>query len=278
MATAYMTSALVEAPARSPLPFGLFSHLQFRDGSTDRWRLGAQWQSGTCAPANGIGYDGCEADEEVVGLPKTFGEGPGDASASPFTVYGHFECSPIGTTAEEAQQRANAHLMAREEQRVSQALWTGDLGNMPNFSGANGFDAPETITPLTIGLSDTGDLIGSAEDWMRAAYGSLGVLHMPAALAQSLIRHLEARNGRLFTRLGTPVVLHTAYSSDGTTDEGYTPSIIVTPAMFGYRGEIETSSARPYDLLNRETNDLVAIAERQYLIGFDNCGFGRLDI
>ena len=76
-------------------------------------------------------------------------------------------------------------------------------------------------------------------------------------------KHLDKRNGRLYTRgLDTPVVAGAGYPDD---------AIVGSPALFGYRGDIFTSSNRPGDLLDREDNTLYAIAEREYVIGFDPC-------
>jgi hypothetical protein len=50
-----------------------------------------------------------------------------------------------------------------------------------------------------------------------------------------------------------------------------TETIKGTPPLFGYRGEVFTSSSRPGDLLDREFNWLHAIAERTYSLGFDPC-------
>jgi hypothetical protein len=49
------------------------------------------------------------------------------------------------------------------------------------------------------------------------------------------------------------------------------PEIVGSPALFGYRSEVFNSSARPGDLLDRAQNNLYAVAERTYVIGFDPC-------
>lgn len=246
---------VVQGAPRAPLPFGLFSLLGFR-GDEDRWYSGVVFESLTCEPAGGIGARDCDPEVETIGLPKVFDQGMGTlGAATPFTVYGHHTCSPIGGTFDRAQAIADQHLQVREEARVEQALWTGDLGNVPNFAGANEQDAP-----VNVGTFGPKAAVARLELEIARQYGSLGVLHMSREVAA--LAGLEARGGRLFTKMGTPVVAGTGYESD---------RIVATAPLFGYRSEVLTSSNRPGDLLDRGSNDLYAIAERTYLLGFDDC-------
>lgn len=250
---------VVNGAARAPLPYGLFSILGFRGGE-ERWENGVVFEALTCEPAGGIGNPDCDPETPTVGLPKVLDQGMGEVGeASPFTVYGHHTCSPIGGTFARAQDLANQHLQVREEARVEQALWTGDLGNVPNLSGANGYAAPVNLGTLSLWRA-----VSLLEQEIAARYGSLGVIHMSRENASRLMKEgdLTRQGGRLFTAMGTPIVAGTGYASD---------RIVGTPALFGYRGDVFTSSNRPGDLLDRATNDLYAIAERTYLVGFDEC-------
>ncbi|QGJ92692.1 hypothetical protein QDA04_gp22 [Microbacterium phage Megan] len=249
--------AIVAAPARTPLPFGLGSVLGWRAG--DRFMTGVAWVSPTCDPAGGRGGPHCDP-EDVVGLPKDFDGERTLGEADPFIVYGHDACAiGGGNTPETAQEFATAHLLAREEARAEQALWTGDLGNTPNFSGANGYAAP-----VSVGSGTALEALALVEQGISEAYGSLGVIHMSRRTATLLGKHLEKRSGRLYTRaLDTPVVAGAGYP-DG--------SIVGSPALVGYRGDVISSSNRPGDLLDRATNVMYAVAEREYVIGFDPCG------
>lgn len=248
--------APVAAPARTALPYGLGSVLGWRTG--DRWATGVNWVSPTCDPAGGRGGPECDP-ESVVGLPKEFTGNRLIGDATPFIVYGHDACNLVANSPEEAQDFATRHLLAREEARVEQALWTGDLGNVPNFAGANGYDAP---TDVYTG-PDVVAALAAIEQGLAEEYGSLGVIHMSRGTATLLSRYLDRRGGRMYTKaLDTPVVAGAGYQ-DGL--------IIGSPAMFGYRGDIMTSSNRPGDLLDRADNTMYAIAEREYIIGFDPC-------
>lgn len=255
--------APVAAPARTALPYGLGSVLGWRPG--DRWNSGAIWTSITCDPAGGRGGPECDP-ADVVGLPKEFDGERSTGEANTFVIYGHDQCNAVANSPAEAQKFADDHLLAREEARAEQALWFGDLGNFPNFSGANG-----SVAPVDLGnFADELVALAAVEQGIAENYGSQGVIHMSRTTATLLGKHLEKRGGRLFTRaLDTPVVAGAGYP-DGV--------IVGSPALFGYRGEILPSSNRPGDLLDRANNTLYAIAEREYLIGFDPCPVVRATI
>ena len=198
----------------------------------------------------------------MVGIPKTldgFDLSPGEAL--PFTVYADWLCSPVGYSPAEAQREANLRLLKWEQTRAEQAFWTGDLLNTPNLSGANGYPAP-----ISAGTHDTvWDALAAAELGIAQNYGGVGVLHMSVRTASLLTSKggIQSKGGRLFTDLGTPIVAGAGYPD--------VPEIIGTPAVFGYRSDIFTSSDRAGDLFDRAQNNLHAIAERTYLVGFDPC-------
>lgn len=206
-----------------------------------------------------------------IGLPKSLAATSGMGLATPFTVYGHFTCSPMGYTFASAQDLATAHLMNREEQRVEQAFWTCDLGNIPGL-------ACSMPTDVTVGAPDDLKIgLGSLEQFIATNYGNLGVIHMTRATALAAISEdlVTSTGGRLFTALGTPVAAGGGYP--GTGPLGQAPAagtswMYATPAMFGYRSDVFTSSDRPGDLFDRGQNNLYAVAERTYLLGYDPCG------
>lgn len=261
---------LVTGAPRVPLPFGLFSVLAPRQNVEEVWENGVKWESLTCEPARGIGAPDCDP-ELTPGLPKnlTGGNGP-DGLASPITVYGHWTCTPIGNSQEIATERATQHLTLREEARVEQAIWTGDLENEPNFRDAAVLGGGTAVS-IRRGVA-------MLEKAIAVEYGAQGVIHLTREVASLALEKgvVESKGGRLFTKLGTPVVAGTGY--DGTGPTGSAPLgddeawAYVTPAMFGYRSEIFYPSSIPYDLLDRAQNNLYAVAERTHLIGWDDCG------
>lgn len=266
--------ALIRGAARQPLPYGLFSTLTFRPTGADRWEGGGvQFEHVGCDGVDGIGpYQ--VPPTATTGLPKAITSTPGavgtDGTADVFTVYGHFACSPVGWSPQEAEARAREQLLAREEARVEQAFWTGDLDNTPSLEAG-------TTTDVSVAGAGPAESIGLLENYVAANYGSLGVIHMTreAALIGLQLGALVTAGGRLTTALGTPVAAGAGYPGTGPAGQAAAAStswMFVTPALFGYRSEVFTASNRAGDLLDRSTNDLYAVAERSYLLGFDPCG------
>ena len=261
---AFAPPTVVDPIARTALPFGLLSVVTPRPVGNSRWENGVVWEPLPCAPASGIGPVDCDPEEPVNGLPKVMAEAAGTDDAVPFTVYGSYECSPIGHTLEYAQDRATEHLIAREEARAEQAIWTGDLGNTPNFS--EGATAAGAARLPHLALAE-------AEQYIATGYGSLGVIHMSRLVASILLSEdaLEVRGNRLFTKLGTPVIAGAGYPGshpDGVQEGEW---IVASPALMAYRSEVFTPTNRAGDLLDRANNNLYGVAERRYLVGWDEC-------
>jgi len=263
MTTAFMPRTVVDGPTRVPLPYGLFSVFAPQPG--ERWQAGGvTWEALSCDPLGGVGQPLCPP-EETVGRTKDLAALNTDVGeASPFTVYGHHTCSPVGSRAD-AYPRAVEHLEAREQQAVEAALWTGDLGNVPNFAAANGY--PAITSAGSFDVTEIDEAVAELEAAYAAAYGSLGVLHMSRRHA-ALLRGVTERSGRLLTRLGTPIVAGAGYGRD---------AIVATGQLFGYRSEVFPGDigAGGFDTAQ---NDYTALAERTYLIGFDPCGARRVTI
>lgn len=268
--------ALVEAPPVLPLAFGLLSAVDFRPG---RFETGVEWEpNGGTGPLDGIG---APDDTSTLGLPKTLGS---DTSAdtfdaSPFTIYADWQGTPVSFTPEQAQAKAQARLTQWESHRVEQALFSGDLGNTPNLTGVGGSVAPTVVTELKATFAGG---IGALEDFIATTLGRSGVIHMTRGMALMGIEDkvLEVKSGRLVTMLGTPVIAGSGYA--GTAPDGNgsveTTWAYATAPIIGYRSEVFTSSDRAGDLMDRSTNDLTAIAERTYLIGFDQDAIGAVEV
>lgn len=266
--TLIVPRATVVGAPRQPLPYGLFSTFTLRPAG-GRWEGGGvQFETLTCEPVDGIGAIDCDP-QVTVGLPKNLDKNAGDVGeASPFTVYGHFNCSPMAYSVEEAQQKALEHLEAREQARAEQALWTGDLGNVPSLaSGATTLNGGVAVSPA--------EALGMLEQWIGEEYGSLGVIHMTRGLVVLYDDQIVVQGTSLRTKLGTPVVAGAGYpgsSPAGAAAAAGNSWAYASPALFGYRSDVFYPSNEAGDLLDRSTNDLYAVAERTYLLGFDPCG------
>ena len=115
----------VTGSAFIPLPYGLFSVLDLRPLAEGpmRWQNGVEWETDTCDPIDVIGVAECDTDE-IEGLPKNLEQTANLlGEALPFTVYGHYQCSPIAGNQAFAQGKADRHLERREEEGVELAVW-----------------------------------------------------------------------------------------------------------------------------------------------------------
>jgi hypothetical protein len=269
--------ALVAAPERVPHQFGLFSVIGFRTETENRWTGGGiEWEAGLCGDdaLNGIGQPGCPPGD-IIGLPldKDVAEDQAIGSATPFTVYGGFSCSPVGYDADLAQARATANLLAGEEARVERAYWSGDLGNDPNLVEA----ASVVAGPLKPAAA-----LGALEDALFSTYAGQGTFHTSRRIAYYLAANdlIENRLGRLVTALGTPVVAGAGYPGTKPTAGAGTSTnwLYIAPPPLGYRSDIFNSSDRAGDLLDRSKNNLYAVAERTYAIGHDPCGVFAVEV
>jgi hypothetical protein len=270
--------AVVQGADRTPNPYGLFSTFTFRPQGDDRWEGGGvTFEMLSCASALGIGPYQCGGATSGLPLPLlasddavggTFGQ------ALPFYAYGHFHCSPVGWTPEQAQARAQEHLLAMEQKFVENTFWTGGLalGNYPSLQSAT----PSPTTLVTSAATFV-EVLALLENFIANNYGSQGVIHMTrgAALVAAAYGALETANGRLVTKVGTPVAAGTGYPGTGPAGEvpaAHTSWIYATPALFGFRGEVFDMSNTPGDNFVRGTNDVLAVAARPYLLGYDPCG------
>ncbi|HEY9291108.1 MAG TPA: hypothetical protein VIP98_07505 [Microlunatus sp.] len=263
MTTTTLTTARLKVTGlpRTPAPFGLFSAVTFRETVDPHWQAGGiEWEHLPCRQLGLIGQPDCWSDSTGTrGLPKDFSDsGPDGSTADPFTVFAPWECSPVGYSPKDARQHATSLLLAGEQYTVERALWAGDPAE-PSLTNAVPVTG-EVLSPL--------DGLAILEAAYAGQVGSVGVIHCSRWAATILVKQadLVSTGDRLVTALGTPVIAGSGYGLDD-----HHGRLVMTPPLFIYRSETFTSSNREGDLLDRATNDLYAIAERTYLIGWDDC-------
>lgn len=249
----------VPAPERQPFPYGLFSVLSFRDDA--HFEMGIEWESLGVSGVSGIGswFEACEDGEEPVGIDKGFANLNNHGDANSFTIYGSYKCAPVGYDIQHGNEMAAENLQVREEARVERALWTGDLNNRPSFKDST--VASGSFTPVKA--------IAEAEKYIEQKFGSMGVIHIPRhAVVYFLQDGLVKRDGdRLYTVLGTPVVAGSGYPETNPATGAAGLHIVATGTFVAERGEVFGHGDKP--LLDFGHNDLYAIAERTYSLGFE---------
>lgn len=242
MATTAEVYAPVEAPPVVPRPYGLFSVVSPADGG-ERWRVGVGMQTHNCMEA-GVWNDVCIDGATAPQAPKEVTDWLCDVTVfDPFTVY--MLTSRTGVDVDVADPELRAAFEAAEQRAVEARLWAQlqavatDLGAQPSYA--------YTLAVI--------------EGNLATHYNGLGVIHMTPFAATALVDYLAPEGNRQFTKAnGTPVVVGAGYGDPDTP----TVEIAGTGALFVRRGEIEALNA--WDL---SVNDINALAERTYLVGWD---------
>lgn len=239
MATTAEIYAPVDAPPSPPRPYGLFSVSPPVDGG-ERWRVGVGMQSHNCMDAN-VWRDACIGG--VAPVPKEVSAWDCDVTVfDPFTVY--LLTSRTGIDYDLASPQVTESFLAVEQRAVEAQLWAQIVAAAP----------PTTTRSLREGLAETEYMLG-------ANYNGTGVIHVSPYTATMLADYLVADGDALYTKAcHTPVVVGNGYADAALPDM----EIFGTGAVFVRRGELSDLSA--WDL---SINDMNAMAERTYLVGWD---------
>src|SRR5690606_3046512 len=265
----------VPAPVRQPHRHGLFSVASISDVTNPHEQLGVQWEPlpcerpglwvDDCAPltGGGEGESGGEGEGGDV-EEKTYATQPEPVEADPITVYGSFHCKKVGYTLDEITSRARAHLTAAEQQAVEYALWTGDGANTSYLAD-----------PTTINLGEAtcaAQLLATLYEHTDTAFTGEPVIHVPRPVIPWLADHVTRESGRLVTTQGVPIAAGAGYT-EANTGPGGTPAptgsywVYVTGPVHIRRGPSETTP--PEQGFIPRTNDITALAERQFVVGWD---------
>jgi len=271
MAVVANSRVYINAPTSTLPRYGLFSvatgPLPIPDIHAEGG--GLEWQTGLCALPYGYAID-CE---DYTPVAKTYLAGPTTVNADPFVLVSSLECGPVGmdeaTMRRILTERMNAGAQAAIENIFSRELF----GQQPGLATATGVATLTAAANVATG-------IGSLESWLYARYGPAGVLHIPAAYAHQIQSGGGLRwDGRKWlTAMGTSVSFG---NYAGTTPLDAAPAAGHT--TFYITGQV-TIWQSPTDqmptlaeALNRTTNQIDAIAERIYLLGYD-CFVAGVDV
>jgi hypothetical protein len=274
---------IVDPPAFTSLPYGLWDAVQSRTADNPHWQQGVTWIE-RC-PAGGTTYDECLSVTGTGAPPepgaKTSNVDQTYRGATPITVYTDFVCNQVGL-GDAATVAADA-LARVEQQQLETAFWTGTSGGQavvfPHLAAnAEVLDVQDIVLQSAATTVVTGvDVVrglGELEQDLADCYTGQGIIHVPrSALATVTAQNLlDERDGRLYTKAGNLVVVGGGYTGtgpDGSAPAAGTVWIYATGALFGYRGEVQVTS--PRDSIDRSANTLSMIAERTYVIGFECC-------
>jgi len=290
----------VAAPAFTPRPYGLLTSLNdvVRTPNDPHWQMGVTYES-LCGDANTTFDDCIVVTGSGIGQPVPPSPPKADTGldlikrgATAFTVFAEIDCSAPGFW-DRAEDVVGDGLLRTEQEQVERALWTGQSGGQnvvfPHLAANTAFVDEENITLQTAAVSVSGTAmydvvegLGRLEAMLASCYGGLGVIHVPVALASTLMAWnliTPVGNKMITTTMGNTVVLGAGYP-------GTPPSAPLDPSpavgqwmyatgnMFIYRSRARIIPIR--DSIDRSENTVKAIAERTYVIGWDCCHYAVL--
>ena len=249
--------------------FGLFSASAMPDDD-GRWQLGVEYEPLTGAIAD-LRASECVDDYTDTITPASV---PAPVDGIPFVVVGGYNCKATSRPIEDAEERARLALIGGEERAVEEALMTSAVSNAPAFPGATLVEGGDPIS--------LANAFSNFERLMGVNYHSAGVIHLPRSLAPfAYDRGLIFREGQqLQTVLGTPVAAGAGYDAGNQSPAGADPGegqawVYATGAVTIRRGEIFVQPDEQH-YLDKANNDLVILAQRDYLVTFTGPVFAAL--
>lgn len=250
--------------------FGLFSVANMPD-PTGRWNLGVEFEPLEGGPAQ---LRPSDCVDDYSDQPVDPSAPPAAVEGVPFVVAAGYVCKAQSRPIEEAEERARLALAGGEERAVEQALMQSDLvANAPAFAGA---------TVLGSGAVSVIDAFSLLESEMGLTMHSDGVIHLPRSLSPYAHNYsLFDRVGqRLETVIGNSVAAGIGYEIENVGPAGQEPSgaerwVYATSAVTVRRGQVFLQPD-PDSYVDKATNDVTIIAQREYLVTFDGPTFAVL--
>jgi hypothetical protein len=290
------TRLIVEPPGFTPRPYGLSSVVQWRDGDR-HWQAGVEWQT-VCGDA-GSTYDECviigATSGAVTGDPVPFPTPPAKTftatmetfGATPFTVFAQVDCSAVGFY-DDSTEYARQVFTEHESTVLEQIFATGIVAGVANVQyphlqanaaveiaepGNRVVTLQQAVTVVTGGTVCVEVALGLLEAELARCHPGQGIIHVSIDLIALLDNAylLERVGDQLLTGAGNIVVPGAGYvgaAPDGTFTAGVR-WMYATPPVFGYRSDVRVMP--PESTLDRTDNTVMAIIERNYVLGYDCC-------
>ncbi|MFC1410402.1 hypothetical protein ACEZCY_14165 [Streptacidiphilus sp. N1-12] len=257
----------VEPQPVAPAAGGLFSVATMLPMEDAHAENGVMWEPLTCAEAQ-AGGDPCVAERD----PLAVDEGVPEVEATPFIIYGGYNCKLVGHTVADVRNRAQQALYLGEQRATERALWTGDQGNRPRLADPTAV----ILGPGSLLADAVSPEVGLAllEAYLGSGTGGVGMVHLTRDVATLLWRGqmLTTSGTRTTTRLGTLVAAGGGYPGtgpDGSDAPAGTAWAYATSPVVVRRSEVYMNPDTPEQALNKTTNNLEILAERTYVVGWD---------
>lgn len=224
---------------------------------------GIQYETGTCVLPKSLEVE-CGASDPTKVIENT----PDVIVGTPFIVYSELTCGAVGLTQERARTFLIDRLKAGEQAVVESVFSTQAVGQSPGLS-----DNPNVVTvgAVTTGITDS---VAVLEEAFYNNYGLPGTIHVPHVLAARLQEGGALRwDGRVWRTAAGSLVSIGNYA--GNEPDGDAPAagiswLYMTGQVTIWRTPDSEIFIPPYaNSINRATNQVSMIAEREYVITID---------
>lgn len=190
----------------------------------------------------------------------------------PFIVYSSVLCSPVGMDDAQLRSYLFNKLVAGEQAIVEQVFSLQSCAQAPGLSDNA---AVEDVTPTPGTAIDLTRAISLLESAFYAANGLPGTIHVPAALGIYLAyMHLVEKDGRGIWRtpMGSAISIgnYAGADPDGVAPAADETWVYMTGQVAIYRtADSDLFVTTRAETLNRATNQVTAVMEREYVVTFD---------
>ena len=228
-------------------------------------RGGLQYEISVCNLPNAYEVE-CYSD---LG-EKTLTNSTTVVTGAPFIVYSAIRCSPVGLAnwgEDRVQKFLYDQLVAGEQATVERTFSTSASGQFPGLSGN-----PAVVNLGTADGIDGG--VSTLEGWLYARYGLPGVIHAPASVGAYFTNPLVEKDSRGVWRTPlTTAVSFGNYAGTGPTGQATAAGevwLYITGQVAIYRTPDSDLFSPPMgQVLNRGTNVITMVMEREYVVTYD---------
>lgn len=264
---------IVDPPSVTPHEFGLFSVVQRPVPEGDHWRCGVRWEPYACDEGDAYG-DQCDDPNQT----KAIRDGVPLVDADAFSVHDGYLCRLPGRPNEaEIRDRAETALRLGEQRIVERVVWTGEAGTQtvePHLASPDAVVLNPVNPPAAADALKLPAAIAALEAYLGSVYGGVGVIHAPRGVA-ALMDHFQLARPdgtRVRTLLGTPVAFYAGSPNtgpDGSVAPPGTAWLYITGPVALRSGPAIVVPGTVAAALNQITNEVLVIAEREYVVGWD---------
>lgn len=225
---------------------------------------GIQYETGTCELPNSLEVECGPTTDKTL----TVDYSSDTIVGTPFIVYSSLVCGLVGMTDQRMRTFLMERLKAGEQAVVENVFSTQAVGQSPGLSdNAN----VVTVTAVTTGVTDS---VAELEEAFYSNYGLVGTLHVPHILAARLQQGGALRwDGRMWrTAAGSQVSIgnYAGNEPDGDPPAAGVSWLYMTGQVTIWRTPDTDVFITPFEsAFNRTTNQVTALAEREYVITID---------